>query len=51
MEGRKARREGGRSFQDKFYYDYPSYKKEERREGRPRLRRADSHHSRRPTKT
>ena len=35
------------NFQDKFYYDYPSYKKDERREGRARLRRSDSAHSRR----
>ena len=36
------------NFQDKFYHDYPSYRKEERREGtRAKLRRSDSSHSRR----
>ena len=35
------------AFQDKFYYDYPSYKKEERRDGRQKIRRSDSGRSRR----
>ena len=34
------------NFQDKFYHDYPSYRKEERRDGRAKLRRSDSGHSR-----
>ena len=36
------------AFQDKFYYDYPSYKKEERRDTtRHKIRRSDSGRSRR----
>lgn len=34
------------NFQDKFYHDYPSYKKDERRDGRVKIRRSDSSYSR-----
>ena len=40
-------RQSSTAFQDKFYYDYPSYKKEERRDGRAKIRRSDSGRSRR----
>ena len=44
---RKAR-QAATTFQDKFYYDYPSYKREERRDtSRPKIRRSDSSRSRR----
>ena len=41
-------RQASTAFQDKFYYDYPSYKREERRDSsRPKVRRSDSSRSRR----
>ena len=41
-------RQAATAFQDKFYYDYPSYKREERRDtSRPKVRRSDSSRSRR----
>ena len=45
MESRKSR-SSATNFQDKFYGDH-TYKKEERREGRSKIRRSDSSHSRR----
>ena len=52
MEGRGKSKHGTTvtKFQDKFYHDYPSYRKEERREGRreerTKTRRSDSGRSR-----
>ena len=41
-------RQASTAFQDKFYYDYPSYKREERRDtSRSKIRRSDSSRSRR----
>ena len=41
-------RQAATAFQDKFYYDYPSYKREERRDtSRTKIRRSDSSRSRR----
>ena len=46
MDNRNKARHAVTNFQDKFYYDYPSYKKDERRDGRAKLRRSDSSRSR-----
>ena len=46
MDSRHKSRHAPTNFQDKFYHDYPSYRKEERRDGRAKLRRSDSGHSR-----
>ena len=45
MDSRKSR-SSTTNFQDKFYSDH-SYKKEERREGRSKIRRSESGHSKR----
>ena len=46
MERSKSKHGPVTKFQDKFYHDYPSYRKEERRDGRAKTRRSDSGRSR-----
>ena len=46
MERHKSKHGPVTNFQDKFYHDYPSYRKEERRDGRAKVRRSDSGRSR-----